>query len=137
MGYNAGVRWHVRAFDLWLVSVALVFCLAFWYWAKRVYIPAIAAEVRARNLPVGNNSDLYPRWLGARELLLHGRDPYRSEITREIQVGFYGRPLDPTKKSDPIDKESFVYPLLVVFLLAPTVTLPFGVVIYIFRWVLM
>jgi len=137
VGYNAGVKWHLRALDLWLLSVALVFCLAFWYWAKRVYIPAIAAEVRARNLPVGNNSDLYARWLGARELLLHGRDPYSSEITREIQVGFYGRPLDPKKKSDPLAKESFVYPVWVVFLLAPTVTLPFGVVIDIFRWILM
>ncbi len=137
MGYNAGVRWHVRALHLGLPTVALVFCLAFWYWAKHVYIPMIAAEVRTRNLPIGNNSDLYPRWLGARELLLHSRDPYSSEITREIQIGFYGRPLDPKKKSDPIDKESFVYPLFVVFLLAPTVTLPFGVVVAIFRWLLM
>src|SRR5678816_4711785 len=24
----------------------------------------------------GNGSDLYPRWLGARELFLHGKDPY-------------------------------------------------------------
>ena len=135
-GYNAGVKWHVRALDLWLLGVSVLFCLAFWHWTKYVYIPANAAEVHARKLPVGNNSDLYPRWLGARELLLHGRDPYSAEITREIQMGFYGRPLDPNKETDPRDKEAFAYPMWVVFLLAPTVTLPFKVVVEIFRWIL-
>jgi hypothetical protein len=131
------VKGHDRGWELWLVGVSLFFCFTFWYWTKHVYIPANAAEVRARKLPVGNNSDLYPRWLGARELLLHGRDPYSAEITREIQIGFYGRPLDPEKKSDPRDKEGFAYPPWVIFLLAPTVTLPFKVVAETFRWVLM
>jgi hypothetical protein len=117
--------------------VSVLFCFGFWYWAKHIYVPANSAEVRARGLPVGNHSDLYPRWLGAREVLLHGRDPYSSEITREIQVGFYGRPLDPQKKSDPTAKESFVYPLWVVFLLAPTVTMPFAAAMEIWRWVLL
>lgn len=85
---------------------------------------------------MGNNSDLYPRWLGARELLLHGRDPYSSEITREIQTGFYGRPLDPENKTDPRAQEAFVYPLWVVLLVAPTVTLKFASAITIFRWIL-
>jgi len=51
--------------------------------------------------PRGNLSDLYPRWLGARELLLHGRDPYSPEITREIQRGYYGRELDSSRPNDP------------------------------------
>ncbi|MGD1006096.1 MAG: hypothetical protein ABR980_02565, partial [Ignavibacteriaceae bacterium] len=34
------------------------------------------------------NSDLYPRWLGSREALLHHRDPYGADVTREIQTGF-------------------------------------------------
>ena len=115
--------------------MSVLFCLAFWYWTKEIYVPTTNAEMRARNFPIGNNkSDLYPRWLGARELLVHHRDPYSAEITREIQVGFYGRPLNPEKKSDPRDKEAFAYPVWVVFLLAPTMSLPFGVVIKIFRW---
>jgi hypothetical protein len=130
------VKWHNRGWELWLVGVSLFFCFTFWYWTKHVYIPANAAEVRARKLPVGNNSDLYARWLGTRELLLHGRDPYSPAITREIQIGFYGRPLDPHKKSDPPAKESFVYPVWVVFLMVPTMTQPFGVVVGIFRWLL-
>jgi hypothetical protein len=91
----------------------------------------------SKGVPIGNNSDLYPRWLGTRELLLHGRDPYSTEITREIQKGFYGRPLDPTKPADPKWQESFVYPLYVVFLLAPTATLSFSTVLAVFRWFLL
>jgi hypothetical protein len=130
------VKWRENGWELWVLGLSFFFCFTFWYWTRHVYIPANAAEVRARKLPVGNNSDLYARWLGTRELLLHGRDPYSPEITREIQIGFYGRPLDPNKKSDPLAKESFVYPLWVVFLMAPTATLPFGMVVGIFRWLL-
>src|SRR5437870_13670263 len=86
--------------------------------------------------PRGNLSDLYPRWLGARELLLQGRDPYSREITREIQVGYYGRLVDATRPNDPKDQQGFAYPVYVVFLLAPTVCLPFREVQSGFRWLL-
>ena len=90
----------------------------------------------SHNRPRGNLSDLYPRWLGARELLLHGRNPYSPEITREIQQGYYGRPLDPNLPDDPKDQQGFAYPAYVVFLLAPTVWSPFSVVQFGFRWLL-
>lgn len=86
---------------------------------------------------MGNNSDLYPQWFAAREVLLHRRDPYSAEVTAEIQTAFYGRPLDPLNSSDPADKEAFVYPLYVVFLLAPTVTTSFATVAEIFRWLVL
>jgi hypothetical protein len=75
--------------------------------------------------------------LGARELLLHGRDPYSVEVTREIQAGFYGRPLDAKNPADPVAQESFVYPVYVVFLISPTINLPFGTAGEIFRWLLL
>lgn len=81
-------------------------------------------------------SDLYPRWLGAREALLHGRDPYSDEITREIQRGYYGRPIDPTRPGDPYDEQRFAYPFYVVFILAPFVGLPFSAVELLF-WALL
>lgn len=115
------------------MAAALLIAIGFWHWALNILAPANTATVRAAQRPIGNNSDLYPRWLGARELLLHGRDPYSPEVTREIQTGFYGRPLDPQNPQDPTAKESFVYPLYVVFLLAPFVTLPFPTVVEIFR----
>jgi len=93
-------------------------------------------EAALHGIPRGNLSDLYPRWLGARELLLHHRDPYSPEVTREIQTGYYGRPLDPARPNDPKDQQAFAYPAYVVFLLAPTVPLPFSAVQTGFRWLL-
>jgi len=99
-------------------------------------VPQQRAEAAALGKPRGNLSDLYPRWLGARELLLHRRNPYSPEITREIQQGYYGRPLDPTRLNDPKDQQGFAYPLYVVFLLAPTLDLPFDQVQRAFNWIL-
>lgn len=123
---------------LWLVlASSLLISGGYWYWALNLYAPANATRVLASGRPVGNHSDLYPRWLGSRELLLHGRDPYSSEVTRDIQIGFYGRPLDPQRPTDPIQRESFVYPLYTVFLLAPVIFMPFSEAVLIFRWLLL
>jgi hypothetical protein len=105
-----------------------------WIWVQSIAVPHQMAESAERGAPRGNLSDLYPRWLGARELLVHHRDPYTPEITREIQIGYYGRPLDPTRKNDPIDQQGFAYPIYVVLMLAPTVTLPFSIVHRIVFW---
>jgi Glycosyltransferase family 87 len=94
------------------------------------------ADAVVHGRPRGNLSDLYPRWLGARELLRNGRNPYSAEITREIQQGYYGRPLDPARANDPRDQQGFAYPVYVVFLLAPTVELSFDAVQAGFRWLL-
>jgi hypothetical protein len=120
-----------------MLTISLLAALGVWRWATQVLAPANLLTVQAAKRPIGNNSDLYPRWLGARELLLHGRDPYSEQVTRDIQTGFYGRPLDPQNPHDPIEKESFVYPLYMVFLLAPTVKLPFALVAAIFRWLML
>lgn len=116
-------------------SALLAACLmagAMWIWVQRIAIPHQQVESATLGIPRGNLSDLYPRWLGARELLLHHRDPYGTDITREIQTGYYGRPLDSSLPNDPRDQQAFAYPLYVVFLLAPTVTMPFFLVQKIF-----
>ncbi|HEX6821743.1 MAG TPA: glycosyltransferase family 87 protein [Candidatus Sulfotelmatobacter sp.] len=99
-----------------------------WIWVQDITIAHQETDSRRRGIPRGNLSDLYPRWLGARELLLHGRDPYAADVTREIQTGYYGRPLDPTRPNDPKDQQAFAYPLYVVLVLAPTVRFPFPLV---------
>lgn len=128
---------HLRARPWFPLAASFIIAVSFWHWAKTILVPAYTAKVLAENRPVGNNSDLYPRWLGARELLLHRRDPYGADVTREIQTGFYGRPLDPQNPGDPTAREAFVYPLYVVFLLAPTVTWSFHTVAQVFRWLLL
>jgi hypothetical protein len=90
-----------------------------------VLVPLRRHFFQLSNAEPGNWSDLYPRWLGTRELLLHGRTPYSLEITREIQRGFYGRALDPKNPTDPADREAFAYPAYIAFLLAPFVGFPF------------
>ncbi|HEY1802788.1 MAG TPA: glycosyltransferase family 87 protein [Terriglobales bacterium] len=82
-----------------------------------------------------NFSDLYPRWLGSRELLLHKRDPYSQTVTQEIQQGYYGRPIG-SENSYVVDEQRFAYPLYIVFLLAPVVYVPFSVAKLIFIFVL-
>jgi hypothetical protein len=107
-----------------------------WFFMNWILRPQQIADAAAHGRPRGNLSDLYPRWLGARELLRHGRNPYSAEITREIQQGYYGRPLDPARTDDPKDQQAFAYPAYVVFLMAPTIDLPFNVVQRGFRWLL-
>jgi hypothetical protein len=114
----------------------LVFAVSMWFYVQHVLVPHQRSEAVLRATPRGNLSDLYPRWLGARELLLHHRDPYSQAITSEIQVGYYGRELNPARPEDPKDQQGFAYPVYVVFLLAPTITAPFAVVQEVFRWFL-
>jgi glycosyl transferase family 87 len=116
-----------RTFIGLLLALPVLLTVLMWGYYDHT-LELIGQRLTAGGFPERNFSDLYPRWLGARELLLHGRDPYSQEITREIQRGYYGRPIDSSKPTDPIDEQRFAYPLFVVFLLAPTVTLPFTVV---------
>ena len=44
-----------------------------WFYFDHVLVPYQIQDSAVRHQPRGNLSDLYPRWLGSRELLLHGR----------------------------------------------------------------
>jgi hypothetical protein len=123
----------IRKFG-WLF--ALIAALSMWFYVEKVLIPYQEADAVLHYRPRGNLSDLYPRWLGARELLLRGRDPYQADGTREIQIGHYGRALDPNRPGDPKDEQRFAYPVFVALLLAPTVKMPFPEVQLVFRWLL-
>jgi hypothetical protein len=121
---------------LWLVLAAILCAAGVWLYADRVLIPYQISDAAAHGRPRGNLSDLYLHWIGARELLLNGRDPYGPDVTREIQQGYYGRPLDPARPGDPKDQR-FAYPVYVVFCLAPTIHLPFEIVRKGFFWALL
>src|SRR5271156_759743 len=121
----------------WLLLAAVLGAVGVWLYAQRVLVSYQIADAAAHDRPRGNLSDLYPSWLGARELLLHGRDPYSFAVTREIQQGYYGRPLEPARPGDPKDQQRFAYPVYVVFCLAPTIDLPFKTVRTGFFWLLL
>jgi Glycosyltransferase family 87 len=79
--------------------------------------------------PYAYGGDFYPIWLTGRELIYHGRNPYTQAMTREIQTGLFGRPMDPHRPYDPpTDFRAFSYPLYADLLAAPLLPLEFNVV---------
>jgi hypothetical protein len=116
--------------------VALLCASSMWFYVQSVLIPYQKADAVLHERPRGNLSDLYPRWLGARELLLHHRNPYGNDIAIEIQKGYYGRELDAARPGDPKDRQGFAYPVYVVFVLAPLIGFPFDEVQIFFHWLL-
>ena len=66
-------------------------------------------------------TDFYSPWYGSRELL-HGRSPYRRDVSDATQTFYYGHPL---ASGDERDQHRFVYPAYVVLVLLPTLWLPF------------
>ena len=109
-----------------IVGLALVALLVVGTWAYSLWIyrPQFNAERQKVAFTFGPYpSDLYSSWLPARELLFHGRDPYGPDITREIQLGFYGRVLAP---DDEVRATlAFIYPPSMIVLFAPLALLPF------------
>jgi Glycosyltransferase family 87 len=73
-------------------------------------------------------ADFYPIWFTSREGLLHHRDPYAREMTRQIQVNLFGRPLDAGKPDTPFDYRAFAYPAFADILFWPFGLQPFPVV---------
>jgi len=74
-----------RLLSVAILALAVLVSASTWFYMNRILRAEQVDEAAAHNRPRGNLSDLYPRWLGARELLLRGRNPYSVEITHEIQ----------------------------------------------------
>lgn len=113
---------------LWLI-LALLASVISWSYMHRILLPWEQYVNVTRGQLQKQMGDLYPRWVGTRELLLHGRDPYGEEVSHEIQIGFYGHPIEQSYNrpaSEILDEQRFVYPLYVVLLLAPTVHMDFA-----------
>lgn len=73
--------------------------------------------------------DLYSPWVGTRELLLRGRNPYGPEVSHEIQMVFYGHVINQVYGKpgvNAVNEQRFAYPVYVVFLLAPTAYMDFS-----------
>jgi len=64
-----------------------------------------------------------PEWLGCREIL-HRRDPYRPEITQQIELAVDGRILDASGATR--NQHRFAYPVFFVILFFPFALLPFA-----------
>jgi hypothetical protein len=116
------------------IAVAFTLMGAMHGYFDDVFVPAQEAKAPPQPGPRGNLSDLYIRWRGAQELLLHNRDPYSADVTADLQKGYFGRALDAKNPGDPVDEARFAYPLYVVFLLAPTIKMEFATVQMFYTW---
>jgi hypothetical protein len=113
---------------VWLLLSIFTTAIA-WVYAVKVlgpwdqYIGEVHDGVKAQL------GDLYPRWLGTRELLLRGRNPYGPEVSHEIQMAYYGRIVTQGNLGSGykiVDEQRFAYPVYVVFLMAPTMYASFA-----------
>ncbi len=114
-------------FSFWLVLSACVCGITYLY-VHEVLAPW-ASYMDAQKGVVTQMGDLYPRWVGTRELLLHRQNPYGQEVSHEIQTAFYGHAIEQKygePGTDVVDEQRFAYPIYVVFLLAPTVHASFS-----------
>jgi hypothetical protein len=110
------------------LTLALVGSASMLYYHLGLFIPR-TLEHRA-SLGLGNGyafgDDFYPVWLTEREWRTEHRDPYSLEMTRQIQTGLFGRPLDPRNPTDPpAGYRQFAYPAFTLLIFWPTAALDF------------
>src|SRR5690348_7407148 len=124
----AGPR-ATRQMFTWIAVLVLASGMVYYY--EGVLIPLRQKEFRVGAGARGNWADLYVQWLGSCEVLQHRRNPYSSEVTREIQRGFYGETIESggAKFNNP---EAFAYPVYVTFLFAPFLHVSFSFVQVVF-----
>lgn len=102
---------QISARQVVILSIALL--LIYLALAYAFYV-GVASKVLGAN-------DFYSRWMGARALFLDGQDPYSDAVTRQIQMGMYGRLARPDE-----DQVAFAYPLYATFFTLPFIALPYA-----------
>jgi len=111
---------------VWFILSLCVSATA-WLYVHQILEPWADAKDLQKGGLKAQMGDLYPRWVGTRELLLNGRNPYGIEVSHEIQMAYYGHIVtqeDAVQRQ--VDEQRFVYPVYVVFLMAPTIYADFA-----------
>jgi hypothetical protein len=108
------------------LSLSIVGTASMLHYYFDLFIPRALEVLASKGLGNGYSfgNDLYQVWLTS-HASPHLRDLYSPEMTRAIQTGLYGRPLDPRLPSDPIDRRSFPYPAFIHLLFWPAAKVPF------------
>ena len=111
-------------------AVALACVLAsgmtFYYFA--LLLPSAHHARAAKGLDQGYafGSDFYSVWLTSHELLIRKENPYTADMVRKMQVGLYGRALDPQRAGEPPQNFArYPYPLYLDLFVAPLGRLSF------------
>lgn len=120
---------RLRPLTRLLIACLLAAGTCYYYFG--LLLPHIERLDRANNIATHDSygEDFYPIWLTGRALLLQRENPYTYNMTRKIQIGLYGRPMDPTRPTDQaVDYRAFAYPLFTDLLAAPLLPWRFDVV---------
>jgi hypothetical protein len=110
------------------LALACVGAASMTYYHLGLFIPKLLEARASIGLGKGYSygDDFYPIWLTARESQIGHRDLYSYQMTREIQSGLFGRPLDPRNKFDPsVDYRQYAYPAFTDLILWPSALLDF------------
>jgi Glycosyltransferase family 87 len=113
------------------LAMAVVGAASMAYYHIGLFMPRVryvAAEFHlAGEYSFGN--DFYPIWLTSRRWIHQHLDPYSPALTREIQVGLFGRPLDPQHipTDPPSEYRTFAYPAFTDLLFWPISVVPFHI----------
>jgi hypothetical protein len=112
-----------------VLFLAIICAAGMTYYHLVLLVPRAIEKRTAQGLGDGYSfgADFYPIWLTSRESLLHHREPYSPQTTRQIQMGLFGRPLE-GRYSDPPDDRAFANPAFAVILVWPVALFPFPVV---------
>jgi len=97
---------RVRGYQLPMLAGAVLCLFSAWYFA--LVIAPSALNTSSPTVQQG----LLPEWLGCREIL-HGRDPYRVEVTQQAELAIYG---ETVSASSPANQHRFAYPTENTFL---------------------
>jgi hypothetical protein len=117
-----------RSLTLFIVVLA---SLGMTYYHLGIFIPHAIARHAAQGVGGGYSfgGDFYPIWLTSRQALLHHRNPYDADMTRAIQTGLFGHPLEAHNAADPAAHyREFAYPAYVDLLFWPLALLSFPAV---------
>jgi hypothetical protein len=121
-------RVGVRSLAPWVAfALAIVAAVAMLYYEFGLLLPRARqsriSATAANGYFFGN--DLYPIWLTARQP--RPGNLYGGEVPRAIQVGLFGRPMNPHSGYGPaIEYREFAYPAFTDVLLWPASLLDFG-----------
>ena len=110
-----------RNVRLWLLLSFFVAGIS-WLYVHQILVPWTSYLHLQNGYVIAQISDLYSPWVGTRELLLHHRNPYAPEVSHEIQMVFYGHPINQTYGKPGVallDEQRFAYPVYEVFFTAP------------------
>jgi hypothetical protein len=106
---------------IWLV-LSLCVSGSTWLYVHRILEPWTQYVYVEKGDMIARLGDFYSPWVGTRELLLHRRNPYGPEVSREIQIAFYGHAINQSYEQPEIrlvNEQRFAYPVYEVFLMAP------------------